>query len=65
MLVGSAWYDPHIEMFRFCGESEIAPDLSSEILSHVPHFYVIGVETKKNKKNNLTQWLIFIQTIPI
>lgn len=47
MLVGSAWYDPHIEMFRFCGESEIAPDLSSEILSHVPHFYVIGVETKK------------------
>ena len=19
MLVGSAWYDPHIEMFRFCG----------------------------------------------
>ena len=49
MLVGSAWYDPHIEMFRFCGESEIAPDLSSEILSHVPHFYVIGVETKKEQ----------------
>lgn len=47
MLVGSAWYDPHIEMFRFCGESEIAPDLSQEIVSHVPHFYVIGVETKK------------------
>lgn len=50
MLVGSAWYDPHIEMFRFCGESEIAPDLSSEILSHVPHFYVIGVETKKEQE---------------
>lgn len=50
MLVGSAWYDPHIEMFRFCGENEIAPDLSSEILSHVPHFYVIGVETKKEQE---------------
>lgn len=50
MLVGSAWYDPQIEMFRFCGENEIAPDLSSEILSHVPHFYVIGVETKKEQE---------------
>ena len=47
MLVGSAWYDPQIEMFRFCGENEITPDLSQEIVSHVPHFYVIGVETKK------------------
>lgn len=47
MFVGAAWYDPQIEMFRFCGDKEIAPDLSSEIVSHVPHFYVIGVETKK------------------
>lgn len=47
MFVGAAWYDPQIEMFRFCGENEITPDLSQEIVSHVPHFYVIGVETKK------------------
>lgn len=47
LFVGAAWYDPQIEMFRFCGENEITPDLSQEIVSHVPHFYVIGVETKK------------------
>lgn len=47
MFVGAAWYDPQIEMFRFCGENEITPDLSQEIVSLVPHFYVIGVETKK------------------
>lgn len=50
MFVGAAWYDPQIEMFRFCGENEITPDLSQEIVSHVPHFYVIGVETKKRTR---------------
>lgn len=44
VFFGSMWYDRKWELFRFCGEREIAPDLSGEIVSRVPHFYVIGVE---------------------
>ncbi|MBR4729229.1 MAG: DUF5041 domain-containing protein, partial [Prevotella sp.] len=28
---------------RFCGENTIKPDLSSDILKYVPHYYIIGV----------------------
>lgn len=51
MFVGSVWYDAKFNVFRFCGENEIAPDLSSEIVSHVPHFYVVGVELKNEHEN--------------
>ncbi len=51
MFVGSMWYDTDFGLFRFCGEKEIAPDLSSEIVSHVQHFYVIGVELKNKHEN--------------
>lgn len=47
VFYGSGWYDERIGMCRFCGEREIAPDLSSEIVENVPHFYVIGVEFTK------------------
>lgn len=43
VLVGSAWFDPDAELYRFCGENEISPDLSSRIISRIPHFYVIGI----------------------
>lgn len=43
IFFGSMWYDAEYGVYRFCGEREIAPDLSSEIVSHVPHFYVMGV----------------------
>lgn len=43
IFFGSMWYDAKYGIYRFCGEREIAPDLSSEIVSHVPHFYVMGV----------------------
>lgn len=49
LFVGSAWYDPEIGVFRFCGENEISPDLSEEIVSHVPHFYVVGIQAYKQK----------------
>lgn len=44
LFFGSMWYDERGGMYRFCGETEIAPDLSSEIVGNVPHFYVIGIE---------------------
>lgn len=48
VFYGSGWYDENVGCCRFCGESKIAADLSSEIVEKVPHFYVIGVEfTKK------------------
>lgn len=55
VLVGSAWYDAKHNLFRFCGENEIKPDLSSEIVSNIPHFYVIGINVipvdDKNKQD--------------
>ncbi len=43
ILLGSGWYDEQYDVFRFCGESEIDPDMSSEILKNIPHHYVVGV----------------------
>lgn len=42
VLVGSVWFDPQFNIYRFCGENRISPDLSSQIVSYIPHFYVIG-----------------------
>lgn len=44
VLFGSSWYDAKSKIFRFCGENEIDPDMSSEILQHLPHYYVIGLK---------------------
>ena len=49
VLLGSAWYDQKFNVLRFCGESEIAPDLSSDILKDTPHFYVIGATVTKQE----------------
>ena len=45
ILFGSSWKDDNI--YRFCGENEIEPDMSSEILKKIPHYYVIGVKFVK------------------
>ena len=51
VFYGSWWYDGQANLVRFCGENEIAPDLSSQIVAKVPHFYVIGVMlTEKQEK---------------
>lgn len=42
-LLGSMWYDPQFQIFRFCGENVINPDLSSLMLKYIPHYYIIGV----------------------
>ena len=48
------WFNAEHNLFRFCGENEIAPDLSGEIVCNIPHFYVIGIEfTPKQEPTNL------------
>lgn len=49
VLFGSAWYEERFNTYRFCGDSEIEPDMSSEILKDLPHYYVIGVKFVKKK----------------
>lgn len=49
VLVGSFWWDPQYNIFRFCGEVEIEPDLSSRIVRNIPHYYVIGVVATKQQ----------------
>jgi hypothetical protein len=41
-LYGSYWYDAEMEGTRFCGDNFIKPDLSSDILKFIPHFYIVG-----------------------
>ena len=46
VLYGSYWYEPETGVSRFCGESVIKPDLSSDIVKSIPHFYVLGIKIK-------------------
>ncbi|SHN23021.1 protein of unknown function [Cyclobacterium lianum] len=36
ILLGSGWYDEKYNVFRFCGEIEIDPNMSSQILKDTP-----------------------------
>lgn len=47
LLYGSAWLDKKYEIIRFCGEKEIDPEMKAKILEDLPHYYVIGIEFKK------------------
>jgi hypothetical protein len=44
LLLGSAWYDKRFNIFRFCTEIEISPDMSSETLKLMPHYFIVGVK---------------------
>ena len=46
VLYGSYWYEPANGGCRFCGDNEIKPDLSSDIVKHIPHFFVFGIKIK-------------------
>ena len=46
VLFGSYWYEQETGHRRFCGEKLIKPDLSSEIIKSIPHFYVLGIKIK-------------------
>lgn len=47
LLYGSGWVDGPI--IRFCGEREIDPGMKADILTKIPHHYVLGVELEKVK----------------
>lgn len=47
VMFGSYWYDEKYDLFRFCGESELDPDLSSKMLASIPHYYVLGMTVTK------------------
>ena len=47
VMFGSYWYDEEEQVFRFCGESELEPDLSSKMLASIPHYYVLGMIVTK------------------
>ena len=46
VLFGSYWYEPETGVSRFCGDKLIKPDLSSDIIKSIPHFYVLGIKIK-------------------
>ena len=49
VLFGSYWYEQETGVSRFCGEKVINPDLSSDIIKSIPHFYVLGIRIIWNK----------------
>lgn len=49
VLYGSAWYDERLGGYRFCGLDEIDPDMSTEMLQYIPHYYVIGMRLTEIK----------------
>lgn len=52
IMYGSFWYDSRIEMFRFCGETKINPNMTSNILQNLPAYYIIGVRFEPKQKQN-------------
>jgi len=46
VLFGSYWYESETGVSRFCGDKLIKPDLSSDLIKSIPHFYVLGVKIK-------------------
>ena len=46
VLYGSYWYEPANGGCRFCGDNEIKPDLSSDIVKYIPHYFVLGIKIK-------------------
>lgn len=39
----SFWFDERFNIIRFCGATELEPDMTTEILKDTPHYFVIGV----------------------
>ena len=44
VLFGSYWYEQETGVSRFCGDKLIKPDLSSDIIKSIPHYYVLGIK---------------------
>lgn len=52
VLAGSFWFDKDFNVIRFCGENTIEPDLSSNIVSSIPHYYVVGIKITPADSDN-------------
>jgi hypothetical protein len=39
----SFWFDERFNIIRFCGATELDPDMTTETLKDTPHYFVIGV----------------------
>ena len=46
VLFGSYWYEQETGVSRFCGDKQINPDLSSEIIKSIPHYYILGIRIR-------------------
>ena len=46
VLFGSYWYEKETGVSRFCGDKLIKPNLSSDIIKSIPHYYVLGIKIK-------------------
>ena len=44
VMVGTFWYDERKSVYRFCGETEIDPERTNDILKNCPHYFIIGIE---------------------
>lgn len=44
VLYAAPWWDKNYEIYRFCGETEIPADMSSQVMKLSPHYFIIGVE---------------------
>lgn len=51
IMYGSYWLDTKNNVIRQCGESEIDPEMKAEILTHIPHYFVVGLQLQKAKKD--------------
>ena len=49
VLFGSYWYDDEEDLYRFCGEDELEPDLSSKMVASIPHYYILGMCVTKRQ----------------
>ena len=47
VLYCSFWHDRQHNVIRCCGEKEIDPEMTAEILKHTPHYYIIGITLVK------------------
>ena len=47
VLLGSYWYDPDADMFRFCGENDLSSGLTEDFIGNIPEYYIIGIRLVK------------------
>lgn len=48
-LCGAYWYDPDGDFYRFCGENEISPAMTEDILKDLEEYYIIGMIVNKQQ----------------